>query len=94
MSHKQSIVFPTELYIKLAKAAEARGLSFNRYVIQQLRGKNDAVFINLQEMTQALIQLQQLVLADTRYDDYVRLEVERLCRFCASFLVQIIKKQG
>jgi|GEM_PF-6391657 len=96
MSHKQSIVFPTELYTRLSKAAEASGLAFNRYVIQRLNAKNDVVFIGLQELTQALVQLQQIINNSTTHylDEDVRLEVNQLCRYCGFFLVQMIKNRS
>ena len=95
MSHKQTITFPDALHTRLSKAAKTRGFSLNRYVIQSLTSKNNVVFVNLQELTQALVRLQQLMITDTNHcDDHTRLEVEQLCRFCASFLVQTIKNQG
>lgn len=95
MSRKQTITFPDSVHASLTKAAKESGLSLNRYVIQRLNSKNNIVFINLQELTEALIRLHQILFSDTyRYDEYMRLEVDRLCRFCASFLVRTIKNQG
>ncbi len=93
MSRKQTITFPDDLHTKLAKAAVTSGLSLNRYVIQRLRAKNDVVFVELQELTQALARLQ-VVLAAQHCDDYVRQEVQQLCRFCVCSLVQMTKRHG
>ena len=58
MSRKQTITFPTDLYESLSREAAACGFSLNRYVIKRLRAKENVVFLSLQELTQALMELR------------------------------------
>lgn len=92
MSHKQTITFPNDLHARISSEAKACGLSLNRYVIQRLNAKENIVFVNLQELTQVLVRLQQMLLKKTNIpDELVRQEVYEICRFCECSLVQMIK---
>lgn len=93
MYHKQTITFPIELHTRLSRAANACGLSLNQYVIQRLCAKGNVVFVSLQELTQALVGLQQMLVDDRHnMEELSRKEVFATCRFCESFLVRTIKK--
>ena len=93
MSRKQTITFPTDLYENLSREAVACGFSLNRYVIKRLRAKENIVFLSLQELTQALMELRVMLLDSKQsYEDSVKQEVLRICRFCEFSLVQMIKR--
>ena len=92
MYRKQTITFPQKLYDELSNEAAACGLSLNKYVVKRLSAKETVVFVNLQELTQALVGLRRMLLDVTQsYEADVKLEVLRLCRFCEFSLVQMIK---
>lgn len=93
MSRKQTITFPADLHEKLSREAAACGFSLNRYVIKRLRAKENVVFLSLQELTQALMELRTMLLDGTQsYEVSVKQEVLRICRFCEFSLVQMIKR--
>ena len=95
MSRKQTITFPTDLYENLSREAAACGFSLNKYVIKRLRAKENVVFLSLQELTQALMELRIMLLDSKQsYEDSVKQEVLQTCRFCECFLVQMIKNSG
>ena len=92
MSRKQTITFPTDLYENLSREAAACGFSLNKYVIKRLRAKENVVFLSLQELTQALMELRTMLLDSKQsYEDSVKQEVLRICQFCEYLLVQTIK---
>ena len=93
MFRKQTITFPADLHEKLSREAAACGFSLNRYVIKRLRAKENVVFLSLQELTQALMELRTMLLDGTQsYEVSVKQEVLRICRFCEFSLVQMIKR--
>ena len=95
MSRKQTITFPIDLYENLSREAAACGFSLNKYVIKRLRAKENVVFLSLQELTQALMELRTMLLDGTQsYEASVKQEVLRICRFCEFSLVQMIKNSG
>ena len=92
MSRKQTITFPADLHEKLSREAAACGFSLNKYVIKRLRAKENVVFLSLQELTQALMELRTMLLDSKQsYEDSVKQEVLRICQFCEYLLVQTIK---
>ena len=92
MSRKQTITFPIDLYENLSREAAACGFSLNKYVIKRLRAKENVVFLSLQELTQALMELRIMLLDSKQsYEDSVKQEVLRICQFCEYLLVQTIK---
>lgn len=92
MSRKQTITFPIDLYENLSREAAACGFSLNKYVIKRLRAKENVVFLSLQELTQALMELRTMLLDSKQsYEDSVKQEVLRICQFCEYLLVQTIK---
>jgi hypothetical protein len=95
MYRKQTITFPQKLHDKLSKEAAACGFSLNKYVVNRLSAKENVVFVNLQELTQALVGLRKMLLDGTQsYEASVKQEVLRICQFCECFLVQMIKSSG
>ncbi|NCB77360.1 MAG: toxin-antitoxin system HicB family antitoxin [Negativicutes bacterium] len=92
MFRKQTITFPADLHEKLSREAAACGFSLNKYVIKRLRAKENVVFLSLQELTQALMELRIMLLDSKQsYEDSVKQEVLRICQFCEYLLVQTIK---
>lgn len=92
MFRKQTITFPADLHEKLSREAAACGFSLNKYVIKRLRAKENVVFLSLQELTQALMELRTMLLDSKQsYEDSVKQEVLRICQFCEYLLVQTIK---
>lgn len=95
MYRKQTITFPQKLHDELSNEAAACGLSLNKYVVKRLSAKETVVFVNLQELTQALVGLRKMLLDGTQsYEASVKQEVLRICRFCEYSLVQMIKNSG
>ena len=95
MPRKQTITFPADLHEDLSREAAACGFSLNKYVIKRLRAKENVVFLSLQELTQALMELRVMLLDGTQsYEASVKQEVLRICRFCEFSLVQMIKNSG
>ena len=94
-SRKQTITFPQDLHDELSREAAACGFSLNKYVTNRLRGKEKVVFLSLQELTQALMELRTMLLDSTQsYEESVKQEVLQVCRYCEFFLAQMIKKSG
>ena len=92
MSRKQTFSFAIDLYENLSREAAACGFSLNKYVIKRLRAKENVVFLSLQELTQALMELRTMLLDSKQsYEDSVKQEVLRICQFCEYLLVQTIK---
>ena len=92
MPRKQTITFPADLHEDLSREAAACGFSLNKYVIKRLRAKENVVFLSLQELTQALMELRTMLLDSKQsYEDSVKQEVLRICQFCEYLLVQTIK---
>lgn len=91
MSFKKTLTLPEKLYYQLLHEAEVRGISFNRYLVLKLSSAEPVVYIDLQGVCRALADIRNC-LDKWSENDKMRLEIEELCRFCESLLMQGLKR--
>ncbi len=88
-TRQTTLTLPLPLYQQVMKEAEARGLTYNRYVVSVLEARPLAA-VDMQPLVIEMARVRQAVEANANVD--IREEVEKLCQFVEFFLAEQIRR--
>ena len=84
-----TVTLPLHLYQQIVKEAEARGLTYNRYVVSILEGRPLAA-VDLQPLVIEMAKLRRAI--EDNPDGVLKEEVNQTCRYLERFLAEQIRR--
>lgn len=84
-----TVTLPLPLYQQVRKEAEARGLTYNRYIVSVLEGRPLAA-VDLQPLVIEMAKLRRAI--EDNPDGVLKEEVNQTCRYLERFLAEQIRR--